>query len=505
MNKTDKVLNFLLQYLLEGYIFVISVVIPLYMGRRKYAQIAYDKFQVFKKAAWCLVIAFAVIQIIRLILNRRSFRLRIPRLSLTDVFALVYGVTLVVSYICASNRQEALYGAVSWYSGFFTQAVLLIIYWIYSRYFRWHKRVLLYLYAGSAAVILLGILNRFYLCLIDPENYVSTFISTIGNINWLAAYLSVTVPIGIGAYISGILPQICRIPVLLWILAAVTSVFTNGSNSLYPAFLVCLALMLLFGLENKDRMKKVLDCVLMIGISLSLLSLAQMIMEPTAFNKIIGDEFNIVYLFTRIHAGGVIILLSCLGLVLLGKKEIPSRISKLSDRILTVLITAGLIVIIGFPLIQITGWISIPDSLGHNRGLLWRLSRYVFDELPLYRKLIGIGPDNYGNYTMNDWNFMKQLLEVYPGMRVTSAHSEPLTMLINLGICGVTGYLGMIFTSVYRLLAASGETQRTLRIPVILALAVYHVDMLFSFHLFIALPFVFLLLAFAEQLMRESR
>ena len=140
----------------------------------------------------------------------------------------------------------------------------------------------------------------------------------------------------------------------------------------------------------------------------------------------------------------------------------------------------------------------MPDTFGHNRGLIWRLSRKVYHELPLYRKLIGVGPDSYGNYTMLDWDFMMQLMEYYPNMRVTTAHSEPFTTLINLGIAGAAAYLAMIFSTVFSVLKGRTETEKAYRIPVILALVSYHVNMLVSFQIVPTLPYLFLILAFSR-------
>jgi len=194
-------------------------------------------------------------------------------------------------------------------------------------------------------------------------------------------------------------------------------------------------------------------------------------------------------------------MLAAAGALIYLHKQPDSRLirsEKEIEYVLKALCAAGLLIILAVLLIQVTGMIDIPDTFGHNRGLIWRLSRQIYHELPLYRKLIGVGPDSYGNYTMLDWDFMMELMEYYPNMRVTTAHSEPFTTLINLGIPGAAAYLAMTFSTVFTVLNGKTKDEKMYRIPVILALVSHHVNLLVSFQIVPVLPYLYLILGFSR-------
>ena len=160
-------------------------------------------------------------------------------------------------------------------------------------------------------------------------------------------------------------------------------------------------------------------------------------------------------------------------------------------RIISVLSYTGLILIVLLVILQSTGILTLEDTFGHNRGFLWRISAEFYRDLPMFRKWIGVGPDCFGWSTINDWDMLMKVQEYYPNMRITNAHSEPLTMLVNLGICGTASYLLMISVFVHQLLEKKGRLLAVILLP----LVCYHVNNLTSFRLIISEPYIFLLLA----------
>ncbi|MBR3344910.1 MAG: O-antigen ligase family protein [Solobacterium sp.] len=500
MDKTKKYLDHLIQILLEGYLFVMFTLFPLYVGPRKYEEITYDKYDLFMKASMILAVGFVLLQIMRMILCRKEIKVKKPVLTASDFCVILYAFAVLISFLFAHDRTEALKGAIGWYTGFLTQAVMIMIYFLYSRFYHWNKRVIEYLMTGSFIVILLAVLNRFRICLID-QNYISTFISTIGNINWLASYLMIMVSFVTGMFIAGIFKhKYTYYPAMIYLFTGYAALTTNGSNSVYPALLVMLVFMTVFALSDKDVMKRVLICVIMFFGTFECLGIYGMIYGSAVFNQLLMNISNLRGSFITMHCGAMVMAMAAIGIMCLRKYPGGRLINseKVTEQFLKYLCAAGLLIILAVLLIQVTGIIDMPDTFGHNRGLIWRLSRKVYHELPLYRKLIGVGPDSYGNYTMLDWDFMMQLMEYYPNMRVTTAHSEPFTTLINLGIAGAAAYLAMIFSTVFSVLKGRTEAEKAYRIPVILALVSYHVNMLVSFQIVPTLPYLFLILAFSR-------
>lgn len=120
-------------------------------------------------------------------------------LSSTDKFAALYGIAVLLSYLFTNYREEALWGTASWRMGMWTQLGAVIVYFMISRMWQWKSWIPAMVLPVSAVVFSLGYVNKFCLFPIDPQFVNTSFISTIGNINWYCGYL-VTILFG-GVYL----------------------------------------------------------------------------------------------------------------------------------------------------------------------------------------------------------------------------------------------------------------------------------------------------------------
>ncbi|MDR0963382.1 MAG: hypothetical protein LBM60_02050, partial [Clostridium sp.] len=110
-------------------------------------------------------------------------------LSLTDIGAIVFGVSVLLSYLLTANRQEALWGATGWYMGCITQLALVGLYFLISRFWKVSPWMIGLFLPVSALVFLFGLLNRFGIDPLSMDINNPVYISTIGNINWYCGYL----------------------------------------------------------------------------------------------------------------------------------------------------------------------------------------------------------------------------------------------------------------------------------------------------------------------------
>ena len=202
--------RFLCDIVISVYLFVILAVLPLY--NRGYAQIGTDKENFFIKtmtyAGKCLLPVFVLWLILRLIVAKQKQELpefrTIPKsiwqaLNTTDKFAALYWIAVVMSYVFTRYREEALWGTASWRMGMWTQLGAVIVYFMTSRMWQRNDWIVILTLPVSTIVFFLGYMNKFGLCLVDKEIINSSFISTVGNINWYCGYL-VTVLFG-GVYL----------------------------------------------------------------------------------------------------------------------------------------------------------------------------------------------------------------------------------------------------------------------------------------------------------------
>ena len=109
-------------------------------------------------------------------------------------------LSLLFSSLLSGFFTDAWSGADGWRMGFLTQSLSLFFAFAFSFPGSSHKRSdrkfeKYCLYTGGGIAMLLGIANRFQ---IYPFSYMkvdSSFLSTLGNIDWFCGYLSVLVPI----------------------------------------------------------------------------------------------------------------------------------------------------------------------------------------------------------------------------------------------------------------------------------------------------------------------
>jgi len=87
------------------------------------------------------------------------------------------------------------------------------------------------------------------------------------------------------------------------------------------------------------------------------------------------------------------------------------------------------------------GILIFDDAWGTHRGYNWRLVFKYFREFPLYKKLIGSGPETYGIYThvYDHYAMLDMFDETYD-----SPHNEWLQYLFTTGILGFIGYYGLV-------------------------------------------------------------
>ena len=154
---------------------------------------------------------------------------------------------------------------------------------------------------------------------------------------------------------------------------------------------------------------------------------------------------------------------------------------------------------------------------GSSRGGTWTAGANIFGEMPLSNKLIGVGPDSFASYLYMLPEVTEKVVDQFGTSRLTNAHNEWLTVLVNHGIIGLIGYVG-IFVSVWiRFIYRAERTTVSLKekregdkrqlylyIFAISAFS-YTIHNIVSFQQILSTPFVFLLIGMGESLMREGK
>ena len=128
------------------WIFLILVVLPLYF-QEGYVHIGSDKSYLFRTAGANLgkillpiLVLWAVCRVVCVAGLRRQNGEKLlqkedlRRLEMVDVCAALYLLAAVLSYLCTEYRETALWGTRGWYMGLVPQVILVVSYFVLSRF-----------------------------------------------------------------------------------------------------------------------------------------------------------------------------------------------------------------------------------------------------------------------------------------------------------------------------------------------------------------------------------
>ena len=524
----DRLLAGGLKVLVSIIIILVLAVMPFYF-QEGFTHIGSDKSYFYRmgtvRMGWLILPVLALWLIFFAVNAFRKHRKGMLRewaktLSITDWFALFYGLSAFFSYVCShykgagfwDSTGTAFWGTRGWYMGLIPQLTLVAIYFLVSRFqFRTFAKWLFGLsFPVSAAVFVLGYLNRFNIWPIPmASSGLPAFISTIGNINWYCGYAVTIGFVGVGLLWLGETDKTDKnakseknerkcttILLSVYVFLFFATLITQGSDSgLFALAIVFLALFYCSVKDREDLRMRRFWLLVMLLMATGLVTMGIRLLFPGRMNYTsqLGDLLTL----SPLPLFGV--ALACAGLWLgrrFGGKDDGQpggKGGKVQDkasdtywkmlRTVSKILCAGILITFVILASMITVNTLHPGSLGplsklsvftfndrwgSSRGASWSLGVRCFWEQDPLHKLSGVGPDCMADflYSVNGSTNGKAVgasealttraREAFVNKRLTNAHCELLTILVNLGILGLVGFAGFLFTAVGRFLRARG-------------------------------------------------
>lgn len=476
LQQIEAVLRDLLYIAITVYMVLIIAVMPFY-NQEGYTHIGTDKYTFLKTTG--IYGAYIIIPLVLIYLavhitkvkkqDHQTWKQGLENLrsslSVTDISAICFAVTVVVSYLSTDYRDEALWGTKGWYMGLTTQLLFVGVYFLISRMWKPNKWIPLLFLPVSFIVFVLAYLNRFGIYPIEMAAARPSFISTIGNINWFCGY-QVTVFFG-GAYMlwrGEKLKGWAKALLFAYLAVGFGALVTQGSSSGILTLAGVLLVFFLLSAADGQKMKAFLEIVLTLAAAcLITFGIRKVAPEAITYQEGSVDLLTLTPLpiVMVVAAAG----LWCWVSYTLHKDCYPVKLFRSLAWIAGVGTVAGMVLL--FLLIVINT--KFPGSLGalsdislftfnpqwgSMRGATWTAGFMCFAEQGLWKKLVGVGPDCmaafiYGNGSDKLLGLMH---EAFEGSRLTNAHNEWLTMLVNLGLFGLVSYASMIVSAVCRFL-----------------------------------------------------
>lgn len=518
------------QGIIMAYFLVITVIYPFY-APGGYVRIGEVKYVLFRNVSLVTLAVMAGMIVLSVAVRRdrewiiRNYR----RMSVTDWFAYGYFIVVMLSYLCSAYKEDALWGVDGWYMGVITQMILIFLYFLFSRYFHCHIGWIGVWLLAAAGVFLLGICNRYSLYPISMEGRTEIFISTLGNINWFCGYWSVTAPIGITLYWCSDKIWI-RILSALYSIIAMLSGLTQGSNSAYVVFMIMLLALFLASLGNRTKTYRFLELGMIFAVSCCLGSLLWSLPE-LQYNYMPDREDIISYITTALVTedaslglGMLVVVSGCSSvlqelekykIVQIGDytKRHPRFKGIVTAAVVTTVCAAviGLCTYIGALHVDVAlqamksddGYKQVfEDDWGNGRGGAWNCGINAYRSMDTLHKIVGVGPDCFADYVYDVPELAERLADQFVNQRLTNAHNEQLTVLVNVGALGWLCYAG-IFVSAFVRYMRRADRQPLLYLCAVSILS-YTAHNMVSFQQVLNAPFVFIVLGIGERLYRGT-
>lgn len=511
------------------FLFFLVVVYALY-APEGYIQLATHKYQFFKKL--CIITVEVMTPFITLyyLISPKDEKKRqeARRISATDVFVLSYLILNIISFLCTKYREEALWGTVGWYMGFVMQLFFMGIYFFLSRFYNGRIDVLPFFMGAVFIVFLWGLLNRFSIYPIDMEYDNEQFISSLGNVNWFCGFWSVFFVISVVLYL---ITENLQMRIFAGVCSTVTLgiAAVEGSDSAFLSMGVVFFFLFLIAFQKTEYMKRLLEE----GIFYCAACQIMRIIVILGVKRLTMDTAMMWLMLGNLTLAALVIL-SVLR-IFLEKKEraykqrIKLDTSKKSSkkdlkekeliwewkwmRYLAIGLVAAALVVYLVLLILNTrapgslGFLStysmflFDGSWGSNRGATWRDGFAIYQSFSFRERLFGVGQDCFAIYAYNVPHLSARLEEEWPYSRLTNAHNECITHLVNIGIFGMISFIGIFGSSFKRLLKKAKEEPTCYVFAA--SLLSYFIHNQFSFSQVLNTPYIYMMLGLGESLMRR--
>lgn len=512
------------QGIMMAYFIVIAVVYPFY-APGGYVQIGEVKYVFFRNVTLVTIAVMLLLILIWLVQNHNKGKLveLYQHMSVSDWFAYGYLIVIMLSYLCSSYKTDALWGVEGWHMGVVSQMMFVLLYFFISRFFVCNRKWLSVWLAAAGAVFVLGILNRYSIYPIAMEGQTETFISTLGNINWFCGYWAVTAPLGITLYWCADRKSV-RIFAGIFSGIAMLAGITQGSSSAYLVYLAVFGVLLIFSVQSNEKLFRFLELGMAFAVSCVIGRIMRFIpgLRYNYGNNIYPTGSYIADLLLDGNAALWLLagMAVCYGLLYAMQKYRGFQME--GHRMFQRYSRAALVflyIVFAVILLRNSGMFScnteadetvayedggaiFRDDWGNSRGAAWNCGIGAYRSMDTVHRIVGIGPDCFADYVYEISELAERLVDQFGNERLTNAHNEWLTVLVNTGWLGLFCYTG-IFITIWIRCIKRAKGQLLLYVCVVSILA-YTVHNMVSFQQILSTPYIFMVLGMGEGLLRRT-
>ena len=465
-----------MQILYTIYLILICTVLPIYMKDGYY--------ELGEAKAICYILISAPFAALLLLKGSSEAGSKERTIIVPEFFLYGTAFSMLISFVFSIDKKIALLGFEGWRNGLLVSAIAIVFSILLSqKEYKVDGRVLAVLMIVPFLEAILSILNRFsvFPLVINGQN--TSFLATIGNINWFSGFLSIWAPLGIGImylqknfswkfWVSGVYTIVMLISLML-----------QGSDGAVLILIGAYGLLLFWSLSDRDSFKRFLIQLVVLGLSMTIVDVV-MLFAGSAYNY----DNNILISLCEAH----------IGMILVAAAFFIYRVCRLLEEIKATfrgtiykwIYVAALLVGITYAVAMAV--MGFGDDFGNGRGIIYRMCADLYMNLSPWQQLVGIGQDCLYPYAMKDAMWSSSFRNVFGDIALTNAHCEFLTILIERGMIGAALYVGLFVSAIFQLFKVKEKEPKAVALG--LPIISYFVYNQISFQQIMAMPYCYILL-----------
>ncbi len=496
--KYINILKSLRTFLVWSYVILMLAGFPFYF-QRDYADLTAAKSSFFQISSLVFLVLLGLLGICSYLCHCLDHPRKTLSFSGTDLFALAFGLVVLISSLTSPVGAEAFWGKEGRKMGGVFLLLCIAVYFAISRYFEDNQWVLWLFFLSTLLVWIVVVCNFWDIDILQMRRHLAhkqktDFLGTLGNININACYSSLMISLMQGFYFV----SKKRLHQILFFGASVLGIyvcFCTASDSWLLAFGGSMVVLLMISMGKTDAMIRWIHCIAAIlcaGFAMRLTVIFGQLLPNCPKCILNFQKQRLLYPMTdfRVLLAGFAILLASYGII---KSPAIHFLKKYGNKIVTTLLGISVLGVISaiFPM---------KDRFGTNRGYIWKRTLANFRELPIWQKLFGYGPNCF--LQSMEERFGAQMRRRYHAPFL-DAHNEALQMLAVTGIFGVISYMGMQASLL--LSCVKKQKEEKFAIPGLLGITAYLFQGLVNNPSVFTTPLYFLFLAILENRLRRRK